>query len=145
MDQYFTEILVCIITGAFTILSLYVQKKQDKVVEKIDKKTMFMEKEKLLQNKISTLSKQRESIIHNMMILIMDTNLELMKAIETSNNTTIAASDEVYRKAKKLKEEFDKNTSDINAINKEYEIVVEMAAEAQKEIDKLQADSKKKS
>lgn len=140
MNQYIAEVIVCIITGAFTILSLVIQKKQDKVVDKIDKKIMFSEKERSLRQQLTNLSKERESIIHDMMILIMDTNLELLRAIELTSEVTLVgtASSNVYNQARLLKEKFEKTNDQIEAINKEYNLVVEMSREAEKELKKLQ-------
>lgn len=142
MDQYFAEIVVVLITGAFSILSIIVQKRQDKIVSSIDKKTVFMEKERELRKRIDNLSREREDIIHNMMILILDSNLELMRALESSKDSSLHS--QLYENAKSLKESFEKTTEKLEDINKEYQIVNDMAKEAQAEIERLQQMKKRK-
>lgn len=142
MDQYFAEIVVVLITGAFSILSIIVQKRQDKIVSSIDKKTVFMEKERELRKRIDNLSREREDIIHNMMILILDSNLELMRALESSKDSSFHS--QLYENAKSLKESFEKTTEKLEDINKEYQIVNDMAKEAQAEIERLQQMKKRK-
>lgn len=142
MDQHFAEIVVVLITGAFSILSIIVQKRQDKIVSSIDKKTVFMEKERELRKRIDNLSREREDIIHNMMILILDSNLELMRALESSKDSSLHS--QLYENAKSLKESFEKTTEKLEDINKEYQIVNDMAKEAQAEIERLQQMKKRK-
>lgn len=142
MDQYFAEIVVVLITGAFSILSIIVQKRQDKIVSSIDKKTVFMEKERELRKRIDNLSREREAIIHSMMILILDSNLELMKTLESSNGSSFH--NQLYENAKTLKESFEKTTEQLEDINKEYQIVNDMAKQAQAEIERLQQIGKHK-
>ena len=142
MDQYIAEIVICIITGTFTILSLVLQKKQDKIVEKIDKKTMFIEKEKLLQQKLVDLSKERESIIHSMICLIMGINLDVVQAIEIAGVLKLDyETNDVYELAADLKRRFEKTNQEIAEITREYELVTEMAIEAQKELEKIQKEN----
>ena len=142
MDQYIAEIVICIITGTFTILSLVLQKKQDKIVEKIDKKTMFIEKEKLLQQKLVDLSKERESIIHSMICLIMGINLDVVQAIEIAGVLKLDyETNDVYELAADLKRRFEKTNQEIAEITREYELVTEMAIEAQKELEKMQKEN----
>ena len=49
MDQYLSTVIVAVITGIFSIITLIIQKRQDKVINKIDEQTMFIEKERKLK------------------------------------------------------------------------------------------------
>lgn len=135
MNQYLSEIVVVLITSIFSIVSIIVQKKQDRVVESINKQVMFSDRERELKKKMDSISMERESIIHSMMVLIMDTNLELMKSMETAKD--LSFHEEIYKSASKLKCDFDKTNEKMEALNKEYDLVKEMASEAQKEIDEI--------
>lgn len=136
MDQHLAEVVVVLITGIFSVLTLIINGRQDKIVKSIDKKTVFMEKERGLRKKIDALSREREMIIHSMMVLILDSNIELMKTIDNSND--VAVHNQIYANATALKESFDKTNDQLEEINKEYQIVMDMAKEAQAEIEKLQ-------
>ncbi len=137
MDQHFAEIIVVLITGIFSILSIIVQKRQDKIVSSIDKKAIFLEKERALKKRMDDLSRKREMIIHEMMILILDSNLELMKSVESSKDSSFH--DQIYNNANILKDSFEDTNQQIENINKEYQIVIDMAKEAQLEIERLQS------
>lgn len=137
MDQHFAEIIVVLITGIFSILSIIVQKRQDKIVSNIDKKAIFLEKERVLKKRIDDLSRKREMIMHQMMILILDSNLELMKSVESSKDSSFH--DQIYNNANILKDSFENTNQQIENINKEYQIVIDMAKEAQLEIERLQS------
>lgn len=137
MDQHFAEIIVVLITGIFSILSIIIQKRQDKIVSSIDKKAIFLEKERALKKKIDDLSRKREMIIHEMMILILDSNLELMKSVESSKDPLFH--DQIYNNANILKDSFEDTNQQIENINNEYQIVIDMAKEAQLEIERLQS------
>ena len=135
MDQHFAEIIVVLITGIFSILSIIVQKRQDKIVSSIDKKAIFLEKERTLRKRIDDLSREREVIIHSMMILILDSNIELMKLIDKND---LSSHNPIYDSAVELKQLFDKTNEQLVDINKEYQLVIDMAKEAQAEIERLQ-------
>ena len=53
MDQYLSTVIIAIITGVFSVITLIIQKKQDRVINKIDEQTMFIEKEKALKQKLT--------------------------------------------------------------------------------------------
>ena len=52
MDQYLSTVIISIITGIFSLITLLIQKKQDKVISKIDNQTVFIEREKMLKQKL---------------------------------------------------------------------------------------------
>jgi len=51
VDQYLSTVIIAIITGVFSVITLLIQKKQDKVISKIDEQTLFIEREKALKQK----------------------------------------------------------------------------------------------
>lgn len=138
MDQYLSTVIIALITGIFSVVTLVIQKKQDKVINKIDEQTLFIEKEKSLRQKLTQKEKDRESIIHEMMILILDTNLYILKNSQIAGGGTILELDEdVFKTSDNLKEKFAQVSDDIEQISKEYEMVLDMTAEFQREVGKL--------
>lgn len=137
MDQYLSTVVIALITGVFSIITLVIQKKQDKVINKIDEQTLFIEKEKALRQKLTQKEKDRESIIHEIMILILDTNLYILKNSQINNEGSIL-NDDVFKTSDDLKEKFAKVSDDIETIAKEYEMVLNMTAEFQEELKKVQ-------
>lgn len=135
MDQYLSTVIIALITSVFSVISIVVQKKQDKVMNKIDEQTMFIEKEKALRQKLTQKEKDRESIIHEIMILILDTNLYILRNAQLEGG--IVLEDDVFQKSDTLKEKFSAVSGDIEEIGKEYEMVMNMTEEFQREVEKV--------
>lgn len=133
MDQYLSTVIIAVITGIFSIITLIIQKKQDKVISKIDEQTTFIDREKTLKQKLAQKEKEREQIIEEIMVLTLDTNLCILK------NTNIGDQekpiDDILEHSKDLKEKFKTINVEIEEINKEYNLVVDLTTEFQKEFE----------
>lgn len=139
MDQYLSTVIIALITGVFSVITLIIQKKQDKVINKIDEKTLFIDREKNIKKKLNAKQEEKEGLMQEMMILILDSNIELIKNVDASND--IKESLEVYIKyAEDLKSRLSNIKNDIEAINKEYSMMLELTAEAMKEISAQQKE-----
>ena len=135
MDQHLSTIIIAIITGIFSIITIIIQKKQDKVIDKIDEQTMFIEKEKKLKQMLTQKEKERENIIYDMMILILDTNLYILK--NSTNFESSLLNDDVFKRSDELKETFMTLSDEIDNISKKYEMVLDMTLEFQREVEKM--------
>ena len=135
MDQHLSTIIIAIITGIFSIITIIIQKKQDKVIDKIDEQTMFIEKEKKLKQMLTQKEKERETIIYDMMILILDTNLYILK--NSTNFESSLLNDDVFKRSDELKETFMTLSDEIDNISKKYEMVLDMTLEFQREVEKM--------
>ncbi len=133
MDQYLSTVIVALITGIFSTIAIIIQKRQDKVIKKIDEQTLFIEKEKDVKQRIQAKEKEREGVIHEIMILILDTNLKILRYTQDEGGLII--DEGVYAQCDKLKERFDRISDELGELNKEYEVVLDMSAELQHEIE----------
>lgn len=135
MDKYLSTVIIAVITGVFSVITLLIQKKQDKVINKIDEQTTFIEKEKMLKQKLTQKEKEREALIYQIQILILDTNLYILK------NTNVAGinvpTDEVLELSEELKKQFNTLNSEIVDIRKEYQMVLDLTDEFQREVEKV--------
>lgn len=134
MDQYLSTVIIALITGIFSIITLIIQKKQDKVISKIDEQTTFIDREKSLKQKLAKKEKERESLIEQMMILILDTNIHILSNTDISNSK-ISIND-IYKNSENLKKEFNNINEEIDEINNEYALVLDITSEFQKEIER---------
>lgn len=129
MDQYLSTVIITLITGIFSIVTLVIQKKQDDVINKIDSQTAFIEKEKLLKQKLTKKQAEQEELIRNIMLLILDTNLHILK------NTMIAGAivpdESVFQKSDYIKTHFQELNDEILDINKEYEMLLDLTKDLQ--------------
>jgi hypothetical protein len=136
VDQYLSTVIIAGMTGIFSIITLFIQKRQDKIINKIDEQTMFIEKEKKLKQRLIQQEKERECIIQEIMILILDTNLHILRNTQIAGATVI--DDSVFERSENLKEKFSEVSGGIKETQKEYELVLDMTSEFQKELEKVQ-------
>ena len=129
MDQYLSTVIIALITGVFSVITLIIQKKQDHIVSKIDEQTSFIEKEKALKQKLAKKEKEKELLVHEIMILILNTNLEILE------NTNGLVTDEIKTKSEELQKGFTTLTAEIDALNREYQMVLDLTSEFQKKIN----------
>jgi hypothetical protein len=129
MDQYLSTVIITLITGIFSIVTLVIQKKQDDVINKIDSQTSFIEKEKVLKQRLTKKQAEQEELIHNIMLLILDTNLHILK------NTMIAGAivpdESVFQKSDYIKTHFKELNDEIQDISKEYEMLLDLTKDLQ--------------
>lgn len=137
MDQYLSTVIIAVITGVFSIITLMIQKKQENVINKIDSQTLFIEKEKTLKQKLTKKQAEQETIIHQIMLIILDTNLHILK------NTMIAGAiipdEKVFEQSAKLKDDFNRITGEIQDISKEYEMLLDLSSDLNKTGEKKNA------
>lgn len=127
MDQYLSTVIISIITGIFSLITLLIQKKQDKVISKIDNQTVFIEREKMLKQKLLKKQAEQEDVLNNILVIIMDTNLHILR------NTMIAGAtipdEKVFEKSEELKNKFLTLLDEIEELNKQYDMLLSLSAE----------------
>lgn len=136
MDQYLSTVIIAAMTGIFSIITLIIQKRQDKIINKIDEQTMFIEKEKGLKQKLIQKEKERESVIQEIMILILDTNLHILNNTQIAGATVVDQT--VFNRSEDLKQRFSDVSISIKEITKEYEMVLDMNSILTKGLEKVQ-------
>lgn len=137
MDQYLSTVIVALITGAFSIIAIIIQKRQDKVISKIDEQTTFIEQERGLKQELDQKERECNLLINNIMVLILDTNLAILKSGDNAN-----INKNVYEQAENLKDEFVKTLKAVNELREKYQLVLDMTSKFQKEIEKVRAGAK---
>ena len=130
MDQYLSTVIIALITGIFSVITLIIQKKQDKVISKIDEQTGFIKKEEALKQKLRDKEKEKELLIHEIMILILNTNIDILAHIKDG-----LVPDDVSNKSTELQKRFIELSGEIDILNKEYEVILEVASEFQKDLN----------
>ena len=120
MDQYLSAVIIAAITGAFSVITVLIQKHQEKVINKIDDQTKVIKKEKELKRRLAGYERERQDLINTIMILILDTNLTVMQA--TDNGTValtpaLQTSDDLKKKCKEISEK-------IADVNREYQMIL---------------------
>lgn len=134
MDQWTSAIIVAFISGIFSIATLIVQKRQDKVVDKIDKQTSFMSTEKDIRKRLSEKEQDREHLMQEVMILVLDTNMAILK--NNPGAETASSIEDTVQKCNSLKQRYLEITKDIRELTHEYNMALEMSTHFQEELDR---------
>lgn len=135
MDPNLSTVIIALITGVFSIITLLIQHQQNKVINKIDEQTNFLEKEKVLKQKLIQTEKEKDEIVQDIMTLILDSNLIIMDSIPEDCKT------EKYREVKERCINAETRLGEVREaldnISREYDIVLSVSEEFQKELEKL--------
>lgn len=143
MDQYIATIIVAIITGIFSVATIIIQKRQDKVITKIDEQTAFMDKEQDIRKRLTAKEKEREQLMYEVMILVLDTNLHILKNTESTEDGT--TEDAAFNQSENLKLRFKELSDSIKDLNKEYDLILDMTSQFRAELNqRLNENNKKK-
>ena len=135
MNEYMSTVIIALITGIFSIVTLVIQKRQDKVISKIDEQTSFMEKEKDLKKKLDTAEKEKQNIIHDIMIMTLDTNMYILKNASTLDTQDVI--DECIKRSEELKNRYAKVVETIDDIGKQYDMILDMTSQFMHELEKM--------
>jgi len=122
MDQYLSTVVIAVVTGIFSVITLIIQNKQDSVINKIDSQTKLIEKEKKLKRSISKKVAEQQDIINEIMILILDSNIDLVVLAEKEHGEQ----SKDYKKAIELKTKYEAITNEIAELTKEYELILDL-------------------
>lgn len=133
MDGNIATIIIAIITGIFGVITIVIQKKQDKVITKISEQTVLIEKERKLRQRLDQKKKELEAVTYKMIVLILDTNLSIFRDMP---NHSVESEKDVHEASEKLKKEFHEITDEIERLTTEYNMVVEMTEQYQKDLKK---------
>lgn len=126
LDQYLSTVIIAIITGVFSVITLILQNRQDSVINKIDAQTEFIDREKRLRGEINKKESERQQVINRIMIIIFDTNTAMFnEAMKSSDTNAKRNADEYHR----LKEEYIELSNEINDLNRKYELIMEINQE----------------
>lgn len=133
MDQYVASVMVAIITGIFSVVVILVQKRQDKVINELDEKTTFIDKESEVKKRLYLKEKEREKLMYEIMILVLETNLLILKNTDGASLTDQS----FFERSKTLHDNYDSVTKNIEEISKEYDLVLEMTAQIRSQLEKI--------
>lgn len=132
MDAGVATVLVALIGLVSTIVTGIMSKKNKAIAQKVEKQNIFITKEKGIRQKLNQKEKEREETLHEVMLLILDTNLSILKA--TQNEDLV--DDKVFKDAEELKKKFNDISESMDDIYKEYELILEMTKDFQDEVER---------
>jgi len=136
MDPTIATVLITVITGVFSVITVKIQKNQGKLIKKIDEQSIFIDKEKALRQRLVQAEKKRDSIIEQMTILSMRINIHLVNALSEVDERIV---NDLKQTSVELESSYKEASDNIKDISKEYDILINMSNDFQKSMQ----DSKK--
>ena len=126
MDQYLSAIIIAIISGIFAVVLKKKKKRQTKQIQNIDKKAAGLAKEKKLKSDLEKSRNELEMTIHQIMLFILDTTMDIMKLTYENGNIDIR---DTISQADQLKAQYQIIMNQIKSINHDYEILLDLTQE----------------
>ena len=139
MDENLSTVIVAAMTGIFSIITLLIRRKDSGVIEKINQQQSFFEREKKLKQELDTKEKILKKIFQDLDLLLVDTNIELIKL---HNEVDCETLNKLHRQHLGIKNKIINITNEIDDITKEYQIVILMTEELRAEYEKMMANGK---
>lgn len=133
MSPELATVIVSVIGLIGTIVTALISKRQKAIKATVDKQNIFINKEKGIRQKLNQKQKEKEDTIHEVMIMILDTNIAILRNNQDNDNLE---NSEIYQKSEKLKKRFADISDSMDDIYKEYEIVLEMTKTFEAEMNK---------
>jgi H+/gluconate symporter-like permease len=121
MDTATSTIIIAIITGVFGVITAIINKNQKKLMVKVEQQNLLLKKEKSLRQQLNEKERERESIIHEMMLLILETNMNILQ-----NQHADVLDANFFNRSEDLKRQFQEVTNCIDDIYKQYEMILDM-------------------
>lgn len=133
MSPELATVFVALIGALGGIITAVITKRQKVVKATVEKQNIFIEKEKGIRQKLNKKQKEKEDTIHEVMILILDTNMTILKNTQGANKID----EDVIKKSEELKKRFVDLSESMNDIYKEYELVLEMTKSFEDELNNI--------
>lgn len=122
MDQYLSAVIIALITGVFSVITVLLQKKNNEIIDKIDEQTGFIEREKKVKQSLNEKITERNALVDEIIVLILDTNVYALK-----KDTTTPP--DVFTKSDELEAKFNTLTKEIAELTKEYNLILDLSKE----------------
>lgn len=140
MDDNLSTVIIAIITGLFSTVSILIKNRQEKVITKIDEQNQIIEKEKLVKDHLDQLDKECRDIVQDIIVLILDTNLNLLSK---HGDFSDAKDLELKSRSEEYKRRLNDVRNSINDLGKEYEMILNVSNLYREELKKIQGRTKK--
>lgn len=138
MYEFLAAVIVAVITGTFSVVTLLIQKHQSKIINRIDNQTSIMQKEKDLREELRHMEEQRSEIIQRAIMLM----LEATTMVITHLDETSEISSDIVKEFSKINESYQTLTKDIEDMNDEYKIVLDASRELKQELERVRNNKK---
>lgn len=131
MSPEIATVIVALIGLMGTLITTVMTKHQKAIKETVEKQNIFIEKEKGIRQKLNEKQKEKEDIIHEVMILILETNMAILRNTQGAEGVD----EEVFRKSMELENKFVEISNALDDIYREYELILEMTKSFEDELN----------
>lgn len=131
MSPEIATVIVALIGLMGTLITTVMTRHQKAIKETVEKQNIFIEKEKGIRQKLNEKQKEKEDIIHEVMILILETNMAILRNTQGAEGVD----EEVFRKSMELENKFVEISNALDDIYREYELILEMTKSFEDELN----------
>lgn len=131
MSPEIATVLVALIGLMGTLITTVMTKHQKAIKETVEKQNIFIEKEKGIRQKLNEKQKEKEDIIHEVMILILETNMAILRNTQGAEGVD----EEVFKRSVELENKFVEISNALDDIYREYELILEMTKSFEDELN----------
>lgn len=131
MSPEIATVLVALIGLMGTLITTVMTKHQKAIKETVEKQNIFIEKEKGIRQKLNEKQKEKEDIIHEVMILILETNMAILRNTQGAEGVD----EEVFKRSVELENKFMEISNALDDIYREYELILEMTKSFEDELN----------
>ena len=117
MDEYLSAVIIAGMTGIFSIITLLIQQRQHKIIDKIDDQTVFIQKEYELKKNVNSKKGEKEELLKQMLIETLKNSVRILDSIKYNNI------DELVKVCDKLSSDYLQVTKEIKDLEKEYNLL----------------------
>ena len=121
--EWITPVLLAIVTGVFSVITIKVQRGQDKVINQIDERTVFMEKEKSIKQEKMKIEDKKDAIMKEIIILLLESDMALLKNTAPDEDFTR----KLVTKSESLMKSYNDIESEMIDINKKWDLLLSMS------------------
>ena len=139
MDVNIATIIITLITGIFSIITIKIQKTEGSMMNKIDEHTVFIKKEKAMKQKLVNAEKKRDVIIEQITLFSMRINTHILLSIKGIDQKVLS---DFKQTSIELENSYKDVSEYIKTTSNEYELLVDILNAMQDDIDKVQGKKK---
>jgi len=119
--EYIAQIILAIIAAITTVVTVILQKKQDNLTTKIDKSSNLLKHKEDIEQQIELIELKHRNIIDTALLLILDTNLDLLV------DKGINVDDRIKENIKKIHETLSDLSDKTSEIDKKYSVLLDLS------------------
>jgi hypothetical protein len=134
MDPTLSTVLITVITGVFSVITLLINRNQNKLEDKLDEQNIVIEREKVIRQKLVQSEKKRDAVVQKMTILSLKVNVLLLTSLRDLVDQTVI--DDLKATSKELETTYKDALNEIKSVSDEYDMLLSVSKDLKEQMAK---------